>query len=214
MTPSLQTLSRVALAVLTSMFSTGCATLMSSKTASYSIDSVPSGAEVRVGGQSMGRTPVTVQIDKSKVPDIEVGIPGFGSQKCRPTTSIGVGYVLADTALCLFSMGIGCIAIIDAFGAWNELDETSCHVTLSPAAGAYSGVYPQQVFPQGYPQPGYPQGYPQQPYPPQGYPQQAYPQQPYPPQGFAPAAYPPGAYPPPAAQPISYPPPPPLPAAM
>lgn len=203
MTPSLQTLSRIALAVLTSMFSTGCATLMSSKTASYSIDSSPSGAEVRVAGQSVGRTPMTVQIDKSKLPDIEVGIPGFGSQKCRPTTSVGVGYVVADVALCLVFTGIGCVSIIDAFGAWDELDETSCRVTLSPAAGAYSGAYPQgypqQAFPQGYPQPGYPQGYPQQPYPPQG---------------FAPAAYPPSVYPQPAAQPIAYPPPPPLPAAM
>ena len=204
MTPTLQTLFRCSLAVLTATFSTGCATLMSSKTASYSIDSSPSGAEVRVGGQSMGRTPVTIQVDKSKPADVEVSIPGFGSQKCQPKTSIGAGYVAADLALCAFMFPIGCLSFIDAGGAWNGLDDTSCHVNLSPAMAFQQPGYPQQGFPQGYPQPGYP---------PQGFPQQAYPQAAYPQQGYPqPAAYPPpGGYPQAAAQPIAYPPPPPLP---
>ncbi len=196
MTPSLQTLFRCSLAVLTATFSTGCATLMSSKTAAYSIDSSPPGAEVRVAGQSVGRTPVTIQLDKSKPADVEVSIPGFGSQKCQPKTSIGVGYAIADLALCLVVLpGLGCVAFIDAMGAWNELENTSCRVNLSPA----------MAFQQpGYPQPGSP---------PQGFPQQAYPQAAYPQQGYPqPAAYPPpSGYSQAAAQPIAYPPPPPLP---
>jgi hypothetical protein len=113
--------------------STGCASLVASRTSPYQVVSDVPGAEVRVNGMPVGRTPTIVEIDRKHPQRIEVTAPGRSSQTCWPRTSVGMGYVVADTALCLVFFPLGCIAFIDASGAWNELDDTMCSVSLQPS---------------------------------------------------------------------------------
>jgi hypothetical protein len=179
--------------------STGCAMLFNQKTDFINVMSNPPGAQVSVDGAPVGMTPVKVEVELKKPPkNIDVAMQGFVTQACRVKTTVGIGYAAADAALCVFTL-VGCVAFIDAMGAWNQLENDTCTVNLQPDQGGYPQQgYPQQYPPQGYPQqrPPPPQRYPQQQYPQQQYPQQQYPQQqPYPqqrpPQGYQPQPPPP-----------------------
>lgn len=172
------------LLLLPALLFTGCAALTASKTETLYVSSVPAGAEIRVNGGTLGRTPGSVAIDRAMPPRVEVGFPGQPGSTCPVLMSPGAGYVVSDVLLCLFLFPIGCVSFIDAGGAWNQLQTPNCNVNL-PAPQGYPGYENQQ--------------YPQQNYPPQ---QQQYPQQQ---QGYPPP--PPQGYPPPP--PSSYPPPPP-----
>lgn len=179
---------RVLLLVVAASLVTGCATITGGKTDYFTVSSNPPGAEVKVDGLVLGRTPTTVELDKKRAPGVEVSLPGYFPQTCRPRYAPGTGYVIADSLMCLLLFPFGCIAFIDAGGAWNELESASCNVQLQP--GGYQQPYQQPA----YPQPGY------QP-PPPGY-------QP-PPQGYQPP--PGGQQPPPPGYPVPPPPPPPPP---
>lgn len=135
--------------------SSGCATIVASRTTPVQVMSGVPGAEVRINGMPVGRTPTTIEVDRKHPPRIEVAAPGYYPQTCWPRTSIGVGYILADTAMCLLLFPFGCIAYIDASGAWNDVEDEVCSVNLQPAAAV--------------PQPGYAPtaGYATPPPPPQ-----------------------------------------------
>ncbi|GMU59715.1 MAG: hypothetical protein AMXMBFR34_14780 [Myxococcaceae bacterium] len=120
--------------------STGCATMVASRTSPYQIVSDIPGAEVRVNGMPVGRTPTVVEIDRKHPQRIEVSAPGRYAQTCWPRTSVGMGYVVADTALCLLLFPFGCIAYIDASGAWNDLDDNICSVSLQPSGEPVAAV--------------------------------------------------------------------------
>lgn len=160
--------------LLVASLATGCATITGGKTDYFNVNSNPPGAEVKVDGLVLGRTPTTVELDKKRAPGVEVSLPGYFPQTCRPRYAPGTGYVIADALMCLLLFPIGCIAFIDAGGAWNELENPSCTVQLQP--GGYQQPYEQPgYYPPGYqaPPPGYqpPPGQPQQPQQaPPGYP--------------------------------------------
>lgn len=133
--------------------SSGCATIVASRTSPYQVVSAVPGAEVRINGMPVGRTPTTIEIDRKSPQRIEVSAPGHYSQTCWPRTSIGVGYILADTAMCLLFFPFGCVAYIDATGAWNSVEDQVCSVNLQPeapmpaAAPAYAPATAQAAYP-------------------------------------------------------------------
>jgi hypothetical protein len=81
-----------------------------------------------------------VEIEKKRIPQIEVTMAGYQSQPCMTHASPGAGYLVADAVLCAALFPVGCISFIDADGARNELDSRACHVNLQPAAPAYGAV--------------------------------------------------------------------------
>lgn len=154
-----------------SLAASGCASITGTRTDPYMVYSTPQGATVSVNGVPIGTTPVTVMVDKQRAPQVTLSIPGYAPQSCYPRLAPGVGYVVADSLLCLFLFPIGCIAFIDAGGAWNELETNSCNVYFQPQQGYEAPPPPPGYPPPGYPPPAYqPQPAPQQPAPPGGTP--------------------------------------------
>ncbi len=180
-------MSRLLLLLLPAALATGCATLTAPKAETMYVTSSPPGADIRINGAVVGRTPGSIGIDKQSPPRVEVGFPGQPGTSCPVLMSPGGGSVASDALLCLFLFPVGCISFIDAGGNWNVLQTPACSANL--------GGQPDQAYPGQYPS-----QYPQQQTPP---PQQAYP--PQDPQGYPPP--PPQGYPPPPPQ--GYPPPPP-----
>ncbi len=103
-----------------------------------------------VNGVPIGITPVTVMVEKQRTPQVVLSMPGYAPQACYPRQSPGVGYVVADSLLCLFLFPIGCVSFIDAGGAWNELEVNSCSVYFQAPVGA---PYEAPPPPPGYPPP-------------------------------------------------------------
>jgi hypothetical protein len=131
-----------------SLAASGCASLTGTRTEPYMIYSTPQGATVMVNGVPIGTTPVTVMVDKQRAPQVALSMPGYPPQSCYPRLSPGTGYVVADSLLCLFLFPIGCIAFIDAGGAWNELEVNSCSVYFQPQQGApYEAPPPPPAYP-------------------------------------------------------------------
>ena len=120
----------------------GCATITASKTELVAVNSHPEGAEVRVDGMPRGYTPMTIEVEKKRPPKIQVALPGYRPDECKLRTFAGAGYVVADVALCAVGFPLGCASFIDAGGAWNELESTTCNVGLQPASNA---LFPQQA---------------------------------------------------------------------
>lgn len=115
--------------------SIGCASITASRSEPFSVVSEPPGAEVRLNGSVVGRTPTRVDIPRQmSSPLIEVGQPGYSTEACHITHSAGGGYVAADVVLCVLFFPIGCVSFIDANGSWNELVENRCAVSLKSQA--------------------------------------------------------------------------------
>ncbi|HEY3446173.1 MAG TPA: hypothetical protein VGK67_07400, partial [Myxococcales bacterium] len=110
----------------------GCATLSAPRSAYLKVDSVPSGASVRVNGVGGGYTPAIVEIDKQHPPIVEVSVAGQPPIFCPVQMSAAPGYVVADVLLCLLLFPVGCISFIDAAGAWNELTTPVCVARFAP----------------------------------------------------------------------------------
>jgi hypothetical protein len=147
--------------LLLSLLASGCASITASRTEPYMIYSTPPGATVSVNGVPIGATPLTVMVDKQRVPQVTLNYPGYAPQSCWPRLSPGTGYIVADTLLCILLFPLGCIAFIDASGAWNELEVNHCSVYFAPQQGVYDTA-PQ---PPGHPAPP-PKGSPPPPPPP------------------------------------------------
>src|SRR5688572_932109 len=91
------------LATATIALSTGCAAITASRTEIVRVDSRPEGAEVRADGQSMGATPVDLEVSRKRLSRVRIRVEkeGYHSEECRLDASPGVGYVIADALLCL-----------------------------------------------------------------------------------------------------------------
>ncbi|MBX7098789.1 MAG: PEGA domain-containing protein [Myxococcaceae bacterium] len=121
----------------------GCATLTAPKSLWLTVESEPAGAEIRVDGVPAGTTPATVELRKSReTPLVQLAMPGRAPATCPVRTSAGGGYVVADTLMCVFLFPFGCVALIDANGAWNELVHERCALVLSPGADGRDGYVP------------------------------------------------------------------------
>ncbi|MBX7098128.1 MAG: PEGA domain-containing protein [Myxococcaceae bacterium] len=118
--------------LVVSSLSVGCATVSASTTVPYRVDSSPQGAEILVDGQSVGWTPATITLPRKASSTVQLKSPGFEAHTCRTAMTPAGGYVAADTLMCLFLFPLGCVAFVDAGGAWNDLQESSCQATLVP----------------------------------------------------------------------------------
>ena len=108
--------------------STGCATILAPTHASVSIASDPTGAEAYYDGMRLGRTPTHVEASRNEDHLIRLEMAGYRSATCQITTSVGIGWVIADVLL------TACVGlVVDAItGAWNELSPTTCYRRLEP----------------------------------------------------------------------------------
>lgn len=121
----------------TAAMALNCASLTASHVAYLPVVSNPPDAEVRVDGIPVGRTPMTVALDKGNTrPFVQVLLDGYSPAVCNAHLSPGRWYVAADIAMCVLLLPpVGCIAFEDAAGAWNMLDVDQCHVDLQPVNG-------------------------------------------------------------------------------
>jgi hypothetical protein len=111
----------------------GCAAITASRTDSLNVASSPPGAEIRVNGVPVGRTPMAVPIARKTPETVEVVALGYEGQRCSTAMTPGGGYIAGDVLLCVFLFPFGCISWIDAAGYWNTLLYPSCYVTLPPS---------------------------------------------------------------------------------
>ena len=125
--------------LLTGALSQGCATIFAPRYERLSVSSNPPGANIIVNGNQAGITPASVDIDKTRPPNVRVEAPGYQSKQCYAHMEPGIPYILADVALCVFTL-VGCVAFIDAMGPWNELRDKHCMANLEPAMGGIPGA--------------------------------------------------------------------------
>ncbi|MBS2028450.1 MAG: PEGA domain-containing protein [Deltaproteobacteria bacterium] len=161
----------------------GCATLTGPRAEVLNVTSDPPGAEVLVNGVNVARAPASVELDRTRLQSVTLALPGYAPQACNTRMAPGPGYLVSDTLLCVLLFPFGCVAFVDASGAWNQLEQPNCYVRLNAPAGPTDSAL---IVPPGAP-----------PYVP-------------PPQSPPPGSPPPGSYPPPPP-PMAYPPPPPPP---
>ena len=90
------------------------------------------GAQVRLNGSPYGNTPLTLQLPRKGSNLVEVVAPGYERSTCDTSMSAGPGYVVVDALWCLSTL-FGCIAFIDAGGAWNVPDHDYCSANLRPS---------------------------------------------------------------------------------
>lgn len=90
----------------------------------------PKTALVSVNGVERGQAPISIDIPKRGNTFVDIKAPGYHTYACNTEMSAGVGYVVADVALCVLLFPIGCISFIDAGGAWNTLETPQCDGNL------------------------------------------------------------------------------------
>jgi hypothetical protein len=105
--------------------STGCATILKGSRETIDITSDPSGARVQINGMDVGTTPVSAKVNGTDDQLIQVRKEGFGSRSVLISSSVGVGWVIADV-ICFFWP-----VIIDAItGDWKSLERNDAHFVL------------------------------------------------------------------------------------
>lgn len=118
----------------------GCASLTASPTDRLRITASVPNAVVSVDGENRGPAPVAVELPKNRRSHVVVRAPGYRPMTCSTAMTPAAGYVAADIALCVLLFPIGCMAFIDAFGAWNVLASSSCEAELRPQVESLSPV--------------------------------------------------------------------------
>lgn len=124
-----------------------CGAIFSSSTAVISVNSEPSGAEVVINGNPMGRTPLQAEVSNRESQTIQLNFDNGESSTCILPTKLGVGYVVLDV---LFTGLIG-VVVDAATNGWTELARTSCMVSArraeSPPTTEDSGPVASRVMP-------------------------------------------------------------------
>jgi hypothetical protein len=115
----------VALLLLTT---TGCATLLKSKTEPVTFQSSPAEAEVWLDGGYRGTTPLVLELQARKAPTVVFKKDGYKDQSLPLTTSVGVGWVVADVA----AGGFAPLAVDAVTGNWYQFDSRLVNATLTP----------------------------------------------------------------------------------
>jgi uncharacterized protein YceK len=103
----------------------GCATIFTGDSEKVSFVSDPAGAEVYVDGTLRGKTPVTIDLDKSRMYAVEVRKEGYESQFATIKSKVGLGWVALD----VFS-GLAPLIVDAATGSWKYLSPNELSVPL------------------------------------------------------------------------------------
>lgn len=109
---------------------TGCATIFSPGPDPVEFGSDPQGAEVIVNGQSMGYTPVTLQLRPEKTYTVTFKKDGYEPTTVTLTTHVQAGWVVLD----VFAGVLG-VAIDAATGKWQAFDSRQQFVVLEAEDG-------------------------------------------------------------------------------
>ncbi|UCC82233.1 MAG: PEGA domain-containing protein [Gemmatimonadota bacterium] len=109
---------------------TGCATIFSPGPDPVEFGSDPEGAEVIVNGQSMGYTPVTLQLRPEKTYTVTFRKNGYEPSTVTLTTHVQAGWVVLD----IFAGVVG-VAIDAATGKWQAFDSRQQFVVLEAEDG-------------------------------------------------------------------------------
>ncbi|SCY08623.1 PEGA domain-containing protein [Thiohalorhabdus denitrificans] len=76
------------LAVLSMLLLTGCASIVSGRNEQVSFESEPEGAKVEVDGRTLGRTPLTANLEKDSGQIIKVSKEGYETETMELDTSV------------------------------------------------------------------------------------------------------------------------------
>ena len=104
---------------------TGCATIFSPGPDPVKFGSDPQGAEVIVNGQSMGYTPVELELRPEKTYTVTFRKQGYESATVTLTTHVQAGWVVLD----IFAGVVG-VAVDAATGKWKAFDSRQHFVVL------------------------------------------------------------------------------------
>jgi PEGA domain-containing protein len=113
---------RHAAVIVLSLSTFGCAAVFRGTTDTITIDSAPTGAEAKKGGQRIGVTPTMYEADRSGVTQVSLSKPGYEEHNGTIKKRINAGWLTADILTCAFPVALCIPLIVDAIsGAWFDL---------------------------------------------------------------------------------------------
>ncbi len=118
---------RSLIAALPLLVSSGCGALFTQSSALITLTSEPEGAEVRVDGFPVGRTPLQTYVSNRRGHHITFE---YGGQEtgCILEASVGAGWVVLDVLL-----GLIPVVIDAATRGWTTVDGEGCHAEFGDA---------------------------------------------------------------------------------
>lgn len=82
--------------LITFIYLNGCATIFSGSSEDVSLESDPPKAKVLLNGSSMGKTPLTLKLQKGKSYIIEFIKEGYENKTLNLSYSLGAGWLILD----------------------------------------------------------------------------------------------------------------------
>jgi len=117
------------LVALCCFLAVSCATIFKSKYKSFGFRSNPDAAEILIGGESKGYTPLELKLNPKKTYLVTFRKPGFEDATVSLDTHVQPGWVILD----IFAGVIG-IAVDAATGNWKAFNENERYVVLNKRA--------------------------------------------------------------------------------
>lgn len=133
----------IAVAVATTVFGTGCGTMISGSTARVPITTEPRGAEIWIDGQYVGRSPLRATVRSSQRHLVVFRAPGHATQAVVVEPRVQGAYVILD----VFFTGLIGIVIDAATKGWYEPSPDRIHLRLPRVAIAEPERPPPGVAP-------------------------------------------------------------------
>jgi len=112
---------------------TGCAALFNGTRESVHIESLPSGADLTVGGTSRGTTPNDVMLSRAKDQTVIATKDGYQEGHATLTRSGLVGWFVWDIGTCVIPVTLCIPVVVDAISnAWFSYDDDAFTIRLKP----------------------------------------------------------------------------------
>jgi hypothetical protein len=111
---------------------TSCATIVSTRYQSVTFESEPEGAKVIVGGRTIGRTPLTIPVERASKQTLSFEKEGYDAVTMPFTTITNVWFLGNAGVTFIFGSTIDHIT-----GAVNEYSPSAYHITLKPKGSAF-----------------------------------------------------------------------------
>lgn len=121
--------------ILFSLFIAGCASIMSGTTQQITFQSTPDGATVKVNGKPLGKTPLTIQLDKEKNQSLTIEKEGYKTFTTSMDTKLDPwfwGNIVLGGVIGSTTDGIN--------GSMNEYAPGQYIITLEPISVSYTGA--------------------------------------------------------------------------
>ena len=119
----------IALILVVTLFTTGCATITRGTREVFTVDSTPQGANVQISTGQSGQTPLSVKVPRNETLHVTISKPGYKTRQTTVPTQIAGGGGLAMAGNVVLGGLIG--AAVDAgTGAMMEHKPNPLVVTL------------------------------------------------------------------------------------